>query len=66
MSSKIIDLNKMRAPEIINAIRSGDMKIIQTLVIDGVKNKKIWTQAEVAEMVGVNQSTVHRWIHNVK
>lgn len=66
MSTNLEDLNKMQPGVIVKAIRSGDLKTIRTLVIDGVKNKKIWTQAEVAEMVGVNESTVSRWINHVK
>jgi transposase len=56
-------IEKMTPNEIIQAIRAKDMRTIRALVIDGVVNKKIWTQTEVAEMVDVNVSTVNRWIH---
>lgn len=56
-------LDQMKPGEIIKAIRDRDLQIIKKLVIDGVKNKKIWTQDEVAEMVGVHASTVSRWVN---
>lgn len=63
MSKNIADL---KPSQILKLIRDKDMRVIKTLVRDGVNKKKIWTQAEVAEMVGVNISTVSRWVNNEK
>lgn len=56
-------LDKMSAPQIVQAIRSNDIRTIKLLVRDGVLNRKVWTQREVAEMLGVNPSTVSRWLN---
>lgn len=58
--SKTID--EMTPNEIIQAVRARDTKIIRTLVNEGVVVRKIWTQKEVAELTGVTQGAVSRWI----
>ncbi len=56
-------LSGMKAGEIVKAIRNEDLAVIKILVREGVK-RKIWTQAEVAEMVNKDVATVSRWVNN--
>lgn len=56
-------LNTMSEPEILAAVRAKQYEIIYALVQDGVKNRKVWTAAEVAELTDTPLRTVYNWIN---
>ena len=56
-------INQMTPPEILAAVRDKDLKVIKSLVTDGVKNRKIWSVEDVVELTGVPQRTVYSWIN---
>jgi len=56
-------LSGMKPGQILKAIRNEDLAVIKILVKEGVK-RKIWTQAEVAEMVNKDIATISRWVNN--
>ena len=56
-------LSGMKPGQILKAIRNEDLAVIKILVKECVK-RKIWTQAEVAEMVNKDIATISRWVNN--
>lgn len=57
-----IDLAKAKPIQIISGIREPYLRVIQVLLYQAIVVEKIWTQYQVAKLVGREQSTISRWL----
>lgn len=64
------DLRKLTAPQILQAVRNGDLNITRALVQDGIKSKKYtlndYVELLEAQGLHVDKSTISRWSKGVK